>query len=86
MPGAAGLPVTSLLLAVGRELVEEIPQVAGLLLALDADEHHLGAGDLGLRILDVFLERRLAPGDPGILVGGTIVVAFDSPRQGRPAR
>jgi hypothetical protein len=51
------------------------PEIVDLGLVLDAGECHLGAGDLGLRVLDVFLENGLVPGDAGILVGvGVIVV------------
>src|SRR5262249_3334952 len=64
-----------LLVAVRLELADIGPQVAGLLLVLDAGEEHLGAGDLGARILDVVLEGRLAPGDARILVGVAVIVA-----------
>src|SRR5262249_56721778 len=57
------------------ELAEIGPQVAGLLFVLDAGEEHLGAGDLGARVLDVVLEGRLAPGDARILVGVAVIVA-----------
>ena len=53
------------------------PEVVGLLLVLDAGEHHLGAGDLRLRVLDVFEELILVPGDAGILVGLGIGIPFD---------
>src|ERR1700736_1175111 len=65
-----------LLAAVGLELAHVGPQVARFLLVLDAREEHLGAGNPGARVLDVFLEGRLAPGDARILVGVAVVVAF----------
>src|SRR5262245_7358254 len=70
----------SLGLAVGPELLEVSPKVADLLLVLDAGKYHLGAGDLGARVADVFLEHLLAPGEAGILVGLRIVVALGSAR------
>src|SRR5258707_15739627 len=66
-----------LLGAVGVELLEIGPQVVAFVLALDAGEHHLGAGDLGLRIGDVFLEGLFVPNDAGVLVGVGIIVAFN---------
>src|SRR5713101_1590689 len=56
-------------LAVLVVLRDEGPEVVGLFLGLDAGECHLGAGDLGLRVLDVVEELILVPGDAGILVG-----------------
>ncbi len=53
------------------------PQIVDLVFALDAGEGHLGSRDLRSRILDVFLELGLVPGDAGILVGVRIAVAFD---------
>src|SRR5882672_11245116 len=73
----AGRGSVLLLLAVRAELLEIGPQIAGLLLVLDAGEDHLGIGDLGARILDVIFESRLAPDDAGILVGLGIAVAGD---------
>src|SRR5262249_33223076 len=70
----------SLGVPVGSELLEVGPQIADLLLVLDAGEDHLGAGDLGARIADVFLERVLAPGDAGVLVGLGVIVALDAAR------
>jgi len=55
-------------------LRDERPEIIDLLLVLDAGERHLGAGNLRLRVLDVFLELGLVPGDAGILVGIRIVV------------
>jgi len=43
-------------LAVLVELRKIGPEVVDFLFVLDTGERHLGAGDLGLRILDVFLE------------------------------
>src|SRR3954447_7482599 len=63
-------------LAVLAVLREERPEVVGLFLVLDAGEHHLGAGNLRLRLLDVFEELVLAPGNAGILVGIRIGIAF----------
>jgi len=59
---------TLLFFALGVELFEIGPQVAGFLLVLDAREDHLGTRNLGARILDVFEECRLAPDDAGFLV------------------
>ena len=65
------------LLPVAVELLEISPQIGALVFALDAGEHHLGAGNLGARIGDVFLETCFVPGDAGILVGFGVVVALD---------
>src|SRR3954464_5556104 len=64
----------SLLLAGGVELAEIGPKIVALVLAADAGEHHLGAGNLGARIGDVFLEYGFVPGDAGILVRLGVVV------------
>src|SRR6202011_1322508 len=58
-----------LCLAVLVELRNIGPEVVDLFLVLDAGKRHLGAGDLRLGVLDVFLELRLVPGDARILVG-----------------
>src|SRR4051812_5170071 len=74
-----GLTWTGLLgldLAVLVELRDVGPEIVDLVFALDAGERHLGAGNLGLRVLDVFLELGLVPGDAGILVGVRIGVAL----------
>src|SRR6185437_212879 len=63
-----------LLFTLGVELLEIGPKFAGFLFVLDAGEDHLGARDFGLRILDVFLESRLAPDDAGILVGVGVAI------------
>src|SRR5438132_8846213 len=60
---------SSLRLAVFVVLRDESPEVVRLFLVLDADEYHLGAGDLRLGVLDVVEELVLVPGDAGILVG-----------------
>src|ERR1700674_3326829 len=73
----AGRDRRLLLLAGGVELLEVGPQIGGLLLVLDAGEHHLGPRYLGPRILDVFLERRLVPGNAGVLVGLAVSEPFD---------
>ena len=67
-----------LLLPVRGELLEEGGEILDLVFLLDAGERHLGAGDLGLRVLDVLGEHRLVPGDAGILVGVGIAVARDA--------
>src|SRR5262245_36250748 len=64
-----------LLAAVRLELADIGPQVFDLLRVLDAGEEHLGALDLGARVLDVFLEGCLAPGDARALVGVAVIVA-----------
>src|SRR5579864_5321093 len=56
------------LFSVRTELFEIGPEVAGLGFVLDAGENHLGAGNPGARILDVFLEGRFVPNDAGLLV------------------
>src|SRR5215472_1510011 len=58
-----------LLLAVLVELRDVGPEVVCFRLVLDAGEGHLGAGDLGLRVLDIFEELLLVPGNAGALVG-----------------
>src|SRR4051794_20425810 len=50
-------------------LRKESPEIVDFLFVLDPCKSHFGAGDLGLRVLDVFLELSLIPGDAGILVG-----------------
>src|SRR3569832_2133268 len=64
-----------LLLAVGAERAEIGPEALGFLLVLDAGEDHLGARDLDARVLDVFEELRLVPGDARLLVGLGIAVS-----------
>src|SRR6185437_9852819 len=58
-----------LLLPVRSELADIGPEVGDLLRVLDARKDHLGAWDHRARIVDVFLERVLAPDDAGRLVG-----------------
>src|SRR5687768_13308427 len=70
-------PSRSLLLAARVELLEVGPEAGDLVLVLDPGEHHLGAFDLGARVLDVLAERRVVPGDAGILVRIGVVVALD---------
>src|SRR5689334_11539774 len=69
-----------LLAAVGLELADIGPQVVDLLVVLDAGEEHLGALNHPARILDIFLELGLAPGDARILVGVAVIVAGGRPR------
>src|SRR5690348_18396082 len=76
----SGRATALLLAAVRLELADIGPQVVRLLLVLDAGEEHLGARDLAARVLDVFLERRLAPGDARVLVGVAVIVAGRGPR------
>src|SRR4051794_28441373 len=64
-------------LAVLVVLRNERPEIVDLFLVLDAGKRHLRAGNLGLRVLDVFLELSLAPGDAGILVGVGVGIALD---------
>src|SRR5207247_1961599 len=61
-------------LAVLVEGGEVGPEIVGFGFVLDAGKGHLGAGNLGLRVLDVFEELILAPGDAGILVRVGITV------------
>src|SRR6185312_14005557 len=72
---AATRRISLLLFAFGVELLEIGPEVGDLLLVLDAREGHAGAGDALHRVLDVFLERRLVPGDARVLVGIGVVEA-----------
>src|SRR5665213_3688778 len=67
------------LAAVGLELGQIGPQVGNFRLVLDAGEGHLGAGNLGHRVLDVVLEGIGAPGDARVLVGFAVAVL-----RGRP--
>src|SRR5438093_1453124 len=64
------------LLAVRSELLEEAPQIFGLLLVLNPRKHHFGARNLRLGIFDVFLEGRFVPDDPGIFVRIRVIVAW----------
>src|SRR5450432_774470 len=67
-------PAGLLRLAVLVVLRDERPEIVDFLVFLDAGEGHLGAGNLGLGIPDVFLELGLVPGDAGILVGIRVAV------------
>src|SRR6476660_189221 len=58
----------SALLAARVELLEVGEHVVDVGFAAPAGEDHLFAVDLRLRVLYVFLEGRLVPGDAGILV------------------
>src|ERR1700733_6795258 len=72
---ARRLRLFSLDLAVRVVLRHVGPEVVDLFLVLDAGKEHLGTRHLGLRVLDVFLEVGLIPGDAGVLVGfGVIIV------------
>src|SRR5579871_5770080 len=69
-------PLPALLLAAVRlELADIGPEVVDLLVILDTGEEHLGARDHAARVLDVFLELGLVPGDARILVGVAVIVA-----------
>jgi len=61
------------------ELFEIGDDIVNLLRIFQAWKSHLGAGYLGLRILDVFAEGGFVPSDSGILVRGRIAVAFNHP-------
>src|SRR3569833_2665984 len=63
-----------LLLAVGAVRAVFGSEALGYLLVLDAGEDHLGARELDARVLDVFEELRLVPGDARLLVGLGIAV------------
>src|SRR5215203_1376467 len=62
-----------LLLTLGVELLEVRPETIDFLVVLDTRECHPGAGNLLHRVLDVFVERIVLPGDAGTLVGLGIV-------------
>nr|CAJ01647.1 hypothetical protein orf111 [Methylocapsa acidiphila] len=57
-----------------REIGDEIVPIRFL---RQAGEDHLGAGDHGLGIGEIFVQLRLVPGDAGILVGVGIAIALD---------
>src|SRR5262249_52621102 len=63
------------LAAVRLELADISPEIVDLFFVLDAGEDHFGARNLGPRVLDVFLEGRLVPGDARVLVGVAVVEA-----------
>src|ERR1039458_5141037 len=65
----------SFLFPIRAELLEIGPETIDFLFILDAGEDHLGARNLGARVLDVVLEGRLAPYDAGDLVGVGIAEA-----------
>ena len=54
--------------AISSELFEIAPHIRKFFVTLDAGKNHLGAWNLRARILDIFLERFLVPGDAGVLV------------------
>ena len=58
-------------------MVEEGDEVLDALLVFQARIDHLGARNFRARILDVFGEGCFIPGDTGILVGVSVVVALD---------
>src|SRR5438132_5459228 len=66
----------SFLLAVRSELLEEAPQIFGVLLVLNPRKRHFGARNLRLGIFDVFLEGPFVPDDPGIFVRIRVIVAW----------
>src|SRR5690348_14765331 len=61
--------------AVLVELRDIGPEVVKLALLLDSGENHFDARNLGLGILDIFLELLLVPGNTGILHGVRIGIA-----------
>src|SRR5262245_4974779 len=63
----------SLLLALRPETLKVGPEVGDVLVVLDADECHAGAGHLLHRRADILDECVVVPGDAGILVGRGIV-------------
>src|SRR5216684_4517573 len=65
-----------LLATVSRKLLEIAPQIIKFFVILDAGKNHLGAGNLGARISDVFLEYFLVPGDAGVFVCVAVTEAF----------
>src|SRR5579863_8633447 len=73
-------PVDSELFAVGAELLEIGDDVVDVGLRGEPGERHLGAGDLAARVLEIFLQRRLIPGEAGILVGVAVGIAGKRPR------
>src|SRR5665647_329994 len=69
-----------LLLAIRPELLEVSQQIAHLLLILQTGIDHFRAGNFGPRILDIFAESRLVPGDTRVFVRSRIRVACKGPR------
>src|SRR6266852_9438132 len=67
----------SFLLAVRSELLEEAPQIVGVLLVLNPRKHHFGVRNHRLGIFDVFLEGPFVPDDPGIFVRIRVTVAWN---------
>src|SRR5687767_13680748 len=80
MLGPLGLSLGSGLLAGCVVLLEEGDEVVDALLVLQPGIDHLGARDLGLRVLDVLAEGGLVPGDAGVLVGRGVAVPLDGAR------
>ncbi len=74
--GRSGGQERSGLLAVGAELLQVGEDVVDVGLVGEAREDHLGARHLGLRVLDVFAERRFVPCQAGILVGLGVAITF----------
>src|SRR5262245_16962463 len=74
--GVVGNAGALLRLSILLELRNVGPEVVSLFLVLDAGKYHLGAGNLGVGLLDVFEERLLAPRDAGVLVGIRIGIAL----------
>jgi hypothetical protein len=66
--------------ALGIELLEVGSQVLDFLFVLDTGKDHLGAGNLGRGVLDVFGEGLFVPDDAGILVGVRIAGASHAAR------
>ena len=51
------------LLAVGTELLEVGDHIGDVVVGFEARKDHLGAGNLCLRVFEIFLESRLVPSD-----------------------
>src|SRR6516165_1030518 len=66
----------SFLLAVVPELLEVGPQVPDVLVVLDADKRHAGAGHSLHGRADIGGEGFLAPGNAGALVGFRVIEPF----------
>src|ERR1700751_5890065 len=91
--GAALRPPGLLLLPVRSELLEIGDDIVDVLILRQPGKDHLGPRNLGARVLQIFLQGRLVPGDARILVGIAVAVvrigpglAADDAVQHRPDR
>src|ERR1700743_2096598 len=62
--------------AVGPKLLEIGNDIVNVLILRQTRENHLGAGNLGARVFQIFLQGRVVPGEAGVLVGIAIGVVW----------